>query len=753
MIDNVIYNSDSINLEDFLKSSYGKIWDSIQKEGYILDFQDFNEFYEITFESDIVGFIALEDLNIVKSKLIVDCYIMPEARGNKLLYDYLLKIISNTPYSIISKKPTRSFVLALLSYGLAYKVDDIVISWIDFKVDVTDLYKNSKIKRLYKKINPDFSNSFFKTDFFDLNMNCTLCRDFKNFIAKNSENLVIAEPRKFDLKKYNSRKKLKKVTSNYLANLFYLREDYEDEYWEFVNQLNKKLSSQFTVDNIIGSEDKLNDEIVKILNEVHLTPDDGFRIRENIIDSLNNGELLARFINLRFNFLANNREYIGKIVDEDVNDNYCSFCNYNLEGMYYSCSKCGHYFGEIVHKAEIIDDRIFDDLMQYGDGKLSSENIEEYFNDLSQNNEFLQDFMDFNEKFESLFGDNFDLFFNSVVENDFESVKNIMNSAPRVNELDWYFKEGKKLDNKILKLIDDKDFDEFEVFDAQSRISIYHYVKYINENVTGWKIKSYSDLHHVAFNPVQYAINQGYVEKISGDEFIDYLNKFSCDEIKSELKYFNLEVSDSKEDMINKLVEYGEFTYHVTEKGVDYLNSYPIMDFFVEYLEEFIYYEFERYYDANKDKFSLEEIGIKFVNNEFKNSFKKGDFDVYLKYLEFYFKLSFNKRDYDDAMYYLMQRLIYEINVWISNNDYFSHSFIFSFKTFMFFDKFINLNCDFDLKEIYNRAYKEFKFIHIKNHEDMIYDVVVRLLDGEHLTEIDNDLKNWMYGDEFNIGH
>ena len=34
MIDNIIYNLDSIDLEDFLKNSYEKIWDSIEKEGY-----------------------------------------------------------------------------------------------------------------------------------------------------------------------------------------------------------------------------------------------------------------------------------------------------------------------------------------------------------------------------------------------------------------------------------------------------------------------------------------------------------------------------------------------------------------------------------------------------------------------------------------------------------------------------------------------------------------------------------------------
>ena len=751
MIDNIIYNLDSIDLEDFLKNYYEKIWDSIEKEGYILDFQNFNEFHEITFESDIVGFIALEELNIINSKLIVDCYIIPEARGNKLLYDYLIKLISNTHYSIISKKPTRSFALALLSYGLAFKVDDLIISWLDFMVDVTDLYKNSKIKRLYKKIDPDFSDSFFKTDFFDLNTNCTLCRDFKKFVARNVENVVMSEPRKVDLKKYNSRKKLKTITSNYLANLFYLREDYEDKYLEFVNQLNEKLSSHFTLDNIIGSEDKLNDETVKLLKEVHLNHDDAFKIRNNIIDSLNDGEILARFISLRFNFLAHNREYIGKIIDEDTQDNYCPFCDSYLDEIHYSCSKCGHYFGEVVHKAEIIDDDvIFDDLVNYDDEELSRESIEEYFNYLTHNNDFLYEFNDFNEKFESLFGDNLDSFFTSLFNKDFETAKDIITSSSGINDMDWYVKEGNKLDNKILKLIDDKNYDEFEVFDAQSRICAYQYVKHVNENITDWKSRSYSDLYHVVFNPFEYAINHGYVEKISGDEFIEYLNKFSSEELRIESEYFNLRISDSKESMVDELVKYKDFTYVITEKGLDYLKSNPMMDFFVENLEEFIFYEFERYYEDNKDGCGLEEIGIKFVNNEFKESFKKGDLDVYLRYLEFYFKLSFNNQDYDEALYYLIQRLIYEVNDWVSKYDF--HLMAFSFKTFIFFNKFINLNCDFDLKEIYNRAYKEFKFIHIRNYKDIIYDVAVSLLDGQPFIEI-NEILQKMHssGDEFNI--
>lgn len=121
MISNVILNDDFINLEDFLKNNYGELWKSIVSEDYNIDFQEFDEFYEITNEDNVIGFIVFEKSDLLNVKNIVDSYILPDFRGNGFLCEYLIEIFESTHYKILSKKPTRSFIKALLKAGLAYK--------------------------------------------------------------------------------------------------------------------------------------------------------------------------------------------------------------------------------------------------------------------------------------------------------------------------------------------------------------------------------------------------------------------------------------------------------------------------------------------------------------------------------------------------------------------------------------------------------------------------------------------------------
>ena len=77
----VFHNNNSKLLDNFLNNDYPEISKAIKKEGYNLDFLEYDFFHEIHFENHIVGFITLKKFSLVDNQFsIMDAYIIPEYR-------------------------------------------------------------------------------------------------------------------------------------------------------------------------------------------------------------------------------------------------------------------------------------------------------------------------------------------------------------------------------------------------------------------------------------------------------------------------------------------------------------------------------------------------------------------------------------------------------------------------------------------------------------------------------------------------
>ena len=730
MINNVILNNDSMKLEDFLKNNYEILWDSIEDEEYTLDFQTFDEFYEIKRDDEVIGYIVFEYSNMLNVKEIVDAYILPDCRGDGLLCENLIEIIESTHYKILSKKPTRSFIQALLKSGLACKIsDNQIFSWIKFDVNIGDAYKNSKLKRLYKKASPEKEKVPYFADLFDLDINCLLFNDYQHNFSKKSETLIISEPRKYDLKKYNCRKKLKNVTVNYLKATY---ENYSlniDDALESFEELNDRIGEKYTVENMIGSEDKLNDSIVDLLTKSDLTIDDGFKIRESILNSLETCEISNISIKDRLTFLISNPSFIGKKVEKE-NLNKCSFCGEEIRDLDIEyCNICGHLFDVLLENFNLIEEN----------EEMSLDELEFIENAQPiKDNEFLTEMYNMSKKVIDINNIAYDDL-NYTIDEYYEHLDELLDNI-KDYDFDWYFPEDNQFDNELLKIIDKNNYDEDEVQDAQKRIEIYEFVKHVNENITSWKMPLLIEMNHFDFDYNKYAENEGYVEKINANEFAMYFDVYPTDELKQELKHFDITPKNSRKDILNQFQEYGDYSYIITEKGLEYLKSYPLLDFFSTHLHGFIFYEFEKYYYENKDEISLEEIGKNYVTNEFKQAVKQGKLDVYLKYAFYYYSINFNKGNYDEALYYLIQRIIYEINTWYSQDNHYPFEFAISPETASYFTNFYHLDIYLDLEEIFNRAFNEFKFGHMKNNKEKIYEYCEILLSGTHVIEINDEM-------------
>ena len=746
MIDNVIFNNDSMDLDKFLKNNYDELWISIQNEGYNIDFNNFDEFYEIIDDDKVVGFIVIEKLDLINVKSIVDSYILPDWRGKGLLCENLIKLLKSTHYKILSKKPTRSFIQALLKAGLAYKLsDNFIFTWIRFEVSIADAYKNSKLKRLYKKANSETENIHYYANLFDLNINCMLFKDYQHNFSKNYDTFILIEPRKYDLKTYNCRKKLKNITANYLEDADEIYCLNSDDAVEYFKDLNEDIAEVCTVENIIGSEDKLSDGIIELLNELNLTIDDGFKIRRNILDSLENGEIEDISIKDRLNFLLSHPKFIDKkyVGKNDVVE--CSFCGKpRLDEEVNFCICCGHKLSVISEEIPKFKP-VSSDVVNLDSGR----DIEYDFNDFDVDdvksifhqrvNDFFQDIKEIKDKVDFLVGKDREEFMELVDNYDMDEAFELLDKKADSLNADWYFKEGHNVDNELLKLIDANGYDEKEVYDTQSQIVLYELLNFVDKNITPRNI-DHVNAHHIDFDVVTYAITDGYINELFENEFESYLNNYSLEDLSEELKALYLNPKQSKKEVINQFCDVWNALLEVTDKGREFLKKYSYYGFFIKYLNNFIFYEFEKLCAERKNDYTLEEIANEFVNNEFKRAIKNGKFNVYLNVLEYNYLINRDNQNYDEALYCLIQRVIYEINVWFLSESKNIIELIISFETSQLFEEFSMLDADYDFDEIYNRAFHEFKFGHMKSNKDECYTACKRLLNNDYVMDVNLEL-------------
>ena len=353
---------DKKDLKEFLRENYSYILEEIEKEGYNLDFLEYDIFSEIVYNGYVVGFITFQHFNPVMNHYAInESYIIPEYRGNNLLFINLFNYLLFENFEFFPRNPNKAFINVLLKNDFAIKLSSsFVLSFFKFTVDLEDIYKNSKIKRFYKK--PD-SEVPYKANLFDLDLCSVMFRDpICNFV-KYEDFLALTKPRKFDMKKYKCNKKLKKVSAGYLEEKYDIWvSDMRVE--PFIERKKEEFNQFLEVDNLIGTEDKLSDEFIYVLNEFDLSLDDGFKIRQDIVNDLDNNQLSLKSYYQRVLYLLDNNDSIGKnlenyddflkkiddyahygdldsVTDENDNSIICPFCGTVIPDYVNSCLKCG----------------------------------------------------------------------------------------------------------------------------------------------------------------------------------------------------------------------------------------------------------------------------------------------------------------------------------------------------------------------------------------------------------------------------
>ena len=382
MFDEISYVNNN-DIEITLSEDYPEIFEAIKKEGYNLDFINYDVFLDIVFEDRTVGFITFEKFPFSENKFVItDAYVIPKFRGNNLLFNYLELFLTFDNFEYYPRKPTKAFINVLLKNDYAFKLTpNFVVSYFKFYVEYDEIYKNPRIKRFYKN---NISPFPYLANLFDMDLCSVMFVDPELTIVKYSDFFAITEPRKYDFKKYKCRKKLKKVSEKYIDDKYAVWQNNFNKIESFIQRKNDEFNESILVENIIGSEEELCDDFKDSLNECSLSIDDGFKIRNHVVNGLKTGELNQKSYIQRLRYLLNHFEDLDKTIGEfNESIEECPFCGYNIPEFARSCLNCGLVIREIDFDEFALDNlnnamkSLFEGFMEgnfFDDGVLIEEN-------------------------------------------------------------------------------------------------------------------------------------------------------------------------------------------------------------------------------------------------------------------------------------------------------------------------------------------------------------------------------------------
>ena len=434
------FQNDGRQLDEVLDQDYPEISKAIKREGYNLEYLDFDVFQPIFFEDMVVGFISFKKFPFVDNHFaITDSYVIPEYRGNNLLFDQLSLFFLFDNIEFFPKKPTRAFIKVLLKNDYAFKLaSNFIVSNLKFIVDVEEIYINPKIKRFYKSLDYPFP---YKANLYDMDLCSVMFRDPILEVIKYSDFFAMTMPRKYELKKYKLRKKLKRVSEKYIDDKYALWENNSRKIESFCKRKDEEFEEMLLVENMIGSEDELVDSFADSLKENGMSDEDGFKIRNHIVERLESGELTRTSSWQRVCYLLNHIEDVDKeIEDYDESIEECPFCGEVISDSLRSCLSCGLSIREIDFEEHAMDELkdtmgdLINDLVE----KISSGAfLEEDIVPIEENDEWYDLKVFFNEHMKDYEWDEFLEFYKSSDKSlSIEEIKDEFLEAKLANSLD-----------------------------------------------------------------------------------------------------------------------------------------------------------------------------------------------------------------------------------------------------------------------------------------------------------------------------
>ena len=323
----VYLTENTIDIIELLNNDYPYIVNSIKKENFILKCEKCNLFKEIVFDNKVVGFCSYDFSREFMTAALNNIYVLPEFRGKGLFIQELEKtMLEHNKPSII--EPTRFIIELLIKYGYAKKINEnIVASAIELVVPGEHVITNKEI----------INEEELSTHFYDMNICASIhILDMDECIVAYS--LALNN----DIISYNCIEQRSKIDDEYFYEIKELFLKKEDEILKILVELEDNLPlKEFSLEEVIGSEDELSLYIETLIDDAHVTYSKALEIREQIKEEYEAGMILNESLLIRLAYLFNIPEEPTLITHDDTcpycempidkHDKYCHYCGINLD--------------------------------------------------------------------------------------------------------------------------------------------------------------------------------------------------------------------------------------------------------------------------------------------------------------------------------------------------------------------------------------------------------------------------------------
>lgn len=682
-----------------LEKEYPYILQSMKNEDYNIEYDEFNIIQEIIDDEKVVGIISFIKIESFDNSLCInEAYIVPEYRKKGLFYQTLLSLLSQPNMTISLRNPNKKIIQLLIQYEFARKLDNnLVISYINFQVDYSNMYINKNIREYYKFFAKKHQNELIRSNIYDLNIDSIIFFDLENIILFEDNPIFIEKARRIDSKKNKYFSKLKNLDMTYLDVLTKRLSDIENELMHLYNYAENKINNNLNVNDILGSKYELTPLFKQTLDEYDLNIHDGFIIRRKVIKALKNNEIIPKSIILRTIYLIEhfNEERLIINRNEQLGDDFeekCPYCGTVNNNILEVCRECGY--------------------------------------NIQLNNHF-------EEKLPEILGEK--LFSNNLKPE--ERLK---------KEIDY---KQNILNDSILKELDYLDVDENKVYETQREIAVYQFLKDIEEPVY-FDIIDYDTLNHIRRgSSYTYARKHKLITRLKNYQlYYDVLQIFfSDDKLRDILEKHDLETMGSREDLIFRIetslspLEIFGQKYILTAKGMNFLKKREDFDNFNP-LSIFNFYEFITFkekYDGNKYDFN-----DSFIRHMEYIAAKNNDYRKYHKTL--YYKLiNLNKNDIKDFLIVFTKLFIIDINYWLSNNSRQKGDKPLSSVVTELYPDIKDLFMNQDIISIFNEANDSILISYLKDNDDLLLFYLIKSLNYEDIDDINREIEEYTFEENY----
>ncbi|RAP54692.1 MAG: hypothetical protein BZ137_00880 [Methanosphaera sp. rholeuAM130] len=619
------YTKDEIDegLMEFLKKEYGYIYDAIMDEEYIIEYNDFSTFFELTYDNKVVGFYTTDtifDRNILVC--INEFYVLPEYRSNRIFLYQVINLLQTPNITVVLRKPTRIVVDILINEGLAFEfADNLIFTYVKFINNYGSVFVNNKIKKAYHTIDSKYLGLNVMGNVYDYKHCMTIFDDTNDIFVKKPSTVCLSMPRRYDVKKYNLVPKLKKIDKSYLKEI--RRQTNKNTEWAYdiSKIIHDNIYSGLTVENLIGTEDKLHESVIELLGEYDLTEEDGQKIRAKLQEALDEGEILQDTIRRRFEYLLLNPE-AEALAGDDTEEGQCPYCHGELQYDLESCEICGY----------------------------------------------------------NLYA-------------------NIDETTTEEGEDERQIDQQTGLEVEFLESIDTDTYDVDEVYDAQFEVAVNEALELIDIYPNEPLKIDIEEVHHIADNTViPYLIENGFVEQKEKDDIDGY-------------------------------------AYKITKKGRRHYKQNVAANLYSANLQGLDYYKFKKYYQSNMEESKKEEIVENYIQSMESDAITENDYATYNQILLNNLLTSRNIEGDREFLIQLIKAMICQLNEYKLSEDK-TGKLPIKFEMENYMQLFDVINEDYDLIELYVKAYNDIELEDLKTNKEDNLEAIQKLAETKDLLRL-----------------